>query len=138
MDIRKLIKDIGKSKTVLLSTHIMQEVEAICDRVIIVNKGEIVADKNLTELREGQEQIIIVEFDYRVEDVALQQLPKIKNVRNIGGFAYELIFDTQKDMRPVLFDFAHDNGLKTLQLNKKNTSLESLFQQLTTTEKSTS
>ena len=138
VDIRKLIKDIGKSKTVLLSTHIMQEVEAICDRVIIVNKGEIVADKNLTELREGQEQIIIVEFDYRVEDVALQQLPKIKNVRNIGGFAYELIFDTQKDMRPVLFDFAHDNGLKTLQLNKKNTSLESLFQQLTTTEKSTS
>ncbi len=138
VDIRKLIKDIGKTKTVLLSTHIMQEVEAICDRVIIVNKGQIVADKNLIDLREGQKQIIIVEFDYRVEDVALQQLPKIKTVRNIGGFAYELVFDTQKDMRSVLFDFAHDNGLKTLQLNKKNTSLESLFQQLTASEKSTS
>lgn len=131
IEIRKLIRELGKNKTVLLSTHIMQEVEAICDRVIIINKGKIVADKNLIELREGQSQVIVVEFDYRVEEVALQKIPKIKSVKNVGGFVYEITFTTQKDMRPALFDFAHDNGLKTLQLNKKNTSLESLFQELT-------
>ncbi|MEH6407277.1 MAG: ATP-binding cassette domain-containing protein, partial [Leeuwenhoekiella sp.] len=131
VEIRKLIKDIGKQKTVLLSTHIMQEVEAICDRVILINQGKIVADKKLNELREDEEQILIVEFDYRVEEVALNKLPKVKSVINKGGFKYEIAFNTQQDMRPALFDFAHDNGLKTLQLNKKNTSLESLFQQLT-------
>ena len=73
VEIRELIKNVGKEKTVLLSTHIMQEVEAICDRVIILNKGTIVADKKLAELRAQGEQIIEVEFDYRVEDVLLQQ-----------------------------------------------------------------
>lgn len=130
-DIRKLIKDIGKTKTVLLSTHIMQEVEAICERVIVISKGKIVADKKLSELREGEQQILIVEFDYRVEEVALQKLPKAIRVKNLEGFVYEIVFDTRKDMRPAVFDFAHDHGLKTLQLNKKNTSLESLFQELT-------
>ena len=72
IEIRELIKSIGKEKTVLLSTHIMQEVEAICDRVIIINKGSIVLDKNLAELQSGQQQIVEVEFDYRVETVALQ------------------------------------------------------------------
>ncbi|MGB5944300.1 MAG: gliding motility-associated ABC transporter ATP-binding subunit GldA [Leeuwenhoekiella sp.] len=132
VDIRKLIKKLGRDKTVLLSTHIMQEVEALCDRVLIITKGKIVADRQLAELQEGREQIIEVEFDYRVEEVALQQLPKVSSVRNSKGFIYEITFDTQKDMRATLFDFAHDNGLRTLQLNRKNTSLEHLFQELTT------
>lgn len=131
VEIRELIKNIGKEKTVLLSTHIMQEVEAVCDRVIVIRKGEIVADKKLAALREGQEQVIEVEFDYRVEEVLLQKLPNLKHAKNIVGFVYELTFDTQKDMRPVVFDFAHDNGLKTLQLNPKNKNLESLFRELT-------
>jgi len=82
VDIRNLIKNIGKEKTVFLSTHIMQEVEAMCDRVIIINKGEIVADKYLKDLRKGQEQIVIVEFDYRVEDAFLLKLPNAKTVKN--------------------------------------------------------
>ncbi len=131
-EIRNLIKSIGKEKTVLLSTHIMQEVEAICDRVIIIHKGEIVADKKLSSLRETQKQIIEVEFDYRVEEPLLKQLPNIEDVKNITGFVYELHFSNRKDMRPQVFDFAHDNGLKTLQLNQKNENLESLFKELTT------
>ncbi|WP_300441241.1 gliding motility-associated ABC transporter ATP-binding subunit GldA [Christiangramia sp.] len=138
VEIRTLIKNIGKEdregkpgKTVFLSTHIMQEVEAICDRVIIINKGKIVADKNLKELREGNDQIIFVEFDYRIEEIALQKIPHLVSAKNTGGFAYELIFDTHKDMRPAVFDFAHDNGLKTLQLNQKTKNLESLFAELT-------
>ena len=131
LDIRNLIKTIGKTKTVFLSTHIMQEVEAMCDRVIIINKGEIVADKKLKELHEGKEQIVIVEFDYRVEDAFLLKLPKVKSVINTHDFVYEITFSTSQDMRSHVFDFAHDNQLKILQLNQKNSSLESLFRDLT-------
>lgn len=131
IEIRKLIREIGKEKTILLSTHIMKEVEAICDRVIIINKGEVVADKKLDELRETKEQIIEVEFDYRVEEVLLNQLPHVEKVKNTGGFVYEITFNTEKDMRPSVFDFAHDNELKTLQLSRKNKNLESLFTELT-------
>ena len=131
VDIRQLIKGLGKDKTVFLSTHIMQEVEAMCDRVIIINKGEIVADKKLSELREGQEQTVIVEFDYRVEDAFLLKLPHAKSVKNVHDFIYEIVFDTTTDMRAHVFDFAHDNELKILQLNQKNASLESLFRELT-------
>ncbi|PRX57846.1 gliding motility-associated ABC transporter ATP-binding subunit GldA [Flagellimonas meridianipacifica] len=131
IEIRKLIREIGKEKTILLSTHIMKEVEAVCDRVIIINKGELVADKPLEELRETEEQIIEVEFDYRVEEVLLNQLPHVSKVKNTGGFIYEISFNTSKDMRPEVFDFAHDNQLKTLQLSRKNKNLESLFAELT-------
>ena len=131
VDIRNLIKTVGKEKTVFLSTHIMQEVEAMCDRVIIINKGKIVADKYLKDLREGQEQIVVVEFDYRVEDAFLLNLPKVKTVKNTHDFIYEITFLTKEDMRSHVFDFAHDNDLKILQLNQKNASLESLFRDLT-------
>ena len=131
LEIRNLIKTIGKTKTVFLSTHIMQEVEAICDRVIVINKGEIVADKKLNELRDSKEQTVIVEFDYRVEDAFLNKLPKVKTVVNTHGFVYEITFSTSNDMRSHVFDFAHDNKLKILQLNQKNASLESLFRDLT-------
>ncbi|MGB3606334.1 MAG: gliding motility-associated ABC transporter ATP-binding subunit GldA [Psychroserpens sp.] len=131
VDIRHLIKNIGKDKTVFLSTHIMQEVEAICDRVIIINKGQIVADKKLKDLRDDKEQIVVVEFDYRVEDAFLLKLPNAKTVKNTHGFSYDISFSTSEDMRSHVFDFAHDNQLKILQLNQKNASLESLFRELT-------
>lgn len=131
VDIRNLIKSIGKTKTVFLSTHIMQEVEAMCDRVIIINKGEIVADKKLKDLRDEKEQTVIVEFDYRVEDAFLLKLPKAQSVVNTHDFVYEITFKTSDDMRSYVFDFAHDNQLKILQLNQKNASLESLFRNLT-------
>ena len=132
LEIRNLIKNIGKEKTVLLSTHIMQEVEAICDRVIIINKGEIVADKKLSELRKTSKQIVQVEFDYRVEEILLDKIPNVETVKNVAGFVYELTFNTSTDMRSKVFDFAYDNGLKILQLNQKNESLEVLFRELTT------
>ena len=131
VEIRDLIKKTGEEKTIFLSTHIMREVEALCDRVIIINKGKIVADKKLSELRDENRQVIEVEFDYRIEEEALHRLPYIISVKNVYDFVYELTFDNPKDMRPVVFDFAHDNGLKTLQLNRKNKNLESLFTELT-------
>lgn len=131
LEIRRLIREISKSKTILLSTHIMKEVEAVCDRVLIINRGKLVADAALSSLRKDEDQIIEVEFDYRVEEVLLKQLPRVRAVRNTGGFVYELTFDTDTDMRPVVFDFAHDNELKTLQLSRKTKNLESLFTELT-------
>ena len=131
IDIRHLITSVGKEKTVFLSTHIMQEVEAMCDRVIIINKGEIVADKTLKDLRDEKVQTVIVEFDYRVEEAFLLKLPKVTKVENTFDFIYEITFSTTEDMRSHVFDFAHDNQLKILQLNQKNASLESLFRELT-------
>ena len=131
LEIRSLIKSIGAAKTILMSTHIMQEVEAICDRVIIIDKGKIVADKKMNELRDGQQQTVIVEFDYRVEEEALKRLENVASVKNTQDFTYEITFSTNMDMRARVFDFAHDNQLKILQLNQKNASLEGLFTDLT-------
>lgn len=131
VEIRELIKNIGKDKTVFLSTHIMQEVEAICDRVIIINKGEIVADKKLDSLLIQNEQVIEVEFDYKIEEEAIKRIPNIKTFKNTHDMVWELTFETNKDMRPAVFDFAHDNGLKTLQLNQKNKNLEAIFREMT-------
>lgn len=133
VEIRRLIQEIGKDKTVFLSTHILQEVEAICDRVIIINKGKIVTDKNLKALvKEAQEQVIEVEFDYRIEEVAIQKLPHLKAFKNTHDMLWELTFETEKDMRPVVFDFAHDNGLKIMQMNNKLKNLEQIFRETTT------
>lgn len=131
LEVRKLIREIGKEKTILLSTHIMKEVEAVCDRVLIINKGVLVADKKISDLHDDEQQIIEVEFDYRVEEAFLEKLSNVVAVKNTGGFVYEITFDTSNDMRPAVFDFAHDNQLKTLQLTRKNKNLESLFTELT-------
>jgi len=131
IEIRALIKNVGESKTVLLSTHIMQEVEAICDRVIIINKGKIVLDKKLIDLKKNAQHIVEVEFDYRVEEVALKQIAQVEKVENTSGFIYHIYFNSEKDMRSRVFDFAHDNGLKILQLQQKNSTLEKLFIELT-------
>ena len=132
VEIRKLIRNLGKDKTVLLSTHILQEVDALCDRVLIINKGEIVLDEDLETLRKGQKQIIEVSFDYRVETEALARISEVEQVKNPHDFDYELHIKGTKDLRPAVFDFAHDNGLKILNLQLKNESLEQLFNSLTT------
>lgn len=131
VDIRTLIQNLGKEKTVFLSTHIMQEVEAMCDRVIIINKGEIVADKSLQELRQGNTQTIVVEFDYRIEDAFIKRIANVITVKNTYGFVYEITFGTMEDRRPQVFDFAKENDLKILQLHQKTANLESMFRELT-------
>ena len=109
----------------------MQEVEAMCDRVIIINKGNIVADRKLSDFLSEQNQVIEVEFDLRIEEQLLKKLPDLKQAVNVSDHIWNLIFDTEKDMRAEVFDFAHQNGLRTLQLSRKIVSLETLFQKLT-------
>lgn len=131
LEIRKLIRGLGNKKIVLLSTHILQEVDAICDRVLIINQGEIILDEKLKNLRQNKKKIIQVSFDYRVETVALLKIEDVKHVKNIGGFSYEIEIKGNKDKRSAIFDFAKENGLKILSLNQKNESLEELFNSLT-------
>ncbi len=131
VEIRELIRKYGKNKTVLFSTHILQEVEAICDRVIILNKGKIVADEKLESLRKKALQIIEVEFDVKVESRFLEQMASLKNLHNVFDTTWQLTFDTLEDMRPQVFDFAQQNGLKILNMNRQNKSLELLFKELT-------
>ena len=135
VEIRNVIRNVGKDKTVFLSTHIMQEVEAICDRVIIIDHGKIVTDKKIDRLTSvSQEQIINVEFDQTVTTELVHSIPGLASAVRVSENLWELTFDSDLDMRPVVFDFAQENGLKTLQLNLKNKNLESLFREVTRKE----
>jgi ABC-2 type transport system ATP-binding protein len=132
VEIRNVIKNVGKDKTVFLSTHIMQEVEAICDRVIIIDQGKIVTDKKLDKLvAEEKEQIIEVEFDKAITNETLSTLANLKAYQNNGNNLWLLTFNTEEDMRPSIFDFAQANGLKTLQISLKSKNLEQIFREKT-------
>ncbi len=132
VEIRNVIKNVGKNKTVFLSTHIMQEVEAICDRVIIINEGKIVTDKKLNKLvSELMEQVIEVEFDKEVNEKLFDTLSNLKSYKNINNKVWELTFETEEDKRSSVFDFAQENGLKTLQINLKSKNLETIFREKT-------
>lgn len=132
VEIRDLIKNIGKDKTVFLSTHIMQEVEAICDRVIIIDKGKIVTDKKLNTLvTDTTEQILEVEFDKEVDQSDFAVLPDLIKAINIHDALWELTFSTATDRRSDVFDFAQNKGFKTLQIALKNKNLEQIFREKT-------
>lgn len=133
VDIRALISDIGKQKTVILSTHIMQEVEAICNRVIIINKGKIVADDK-TEVIQQKTQpnsTLEVEFESEVSIALLKSLPGISRIETQGTNKFKLISPAGTDLRSDLFAFAVANNLKVLTLQKTESSLEDVFHQLT-------
>lgn len=132
LEIRNLIKAIGKEKTVMLSTHIMQEVEAICDRAIIIHLGNIVADDStahLSGLHAGT--IITAEFDRQVEIAALQQIKGVGLVVNAKGNVWLLHAKGAEDIRPNIFNFAVENGFTVLSLHREEQKLEEVFQQLT-------
>lgn len=131
IEIRRVIKNAGRDKTVFLSTHILQEVEAICDRVIIIDNGKIVTDKKIDKLFSGTEQIIEVEFNALIAESAITQLKNVITVVNTSGNTWEITFAAEEDMRPAVFDFATANGLKILQIGQKNKNLETVFREMT-------
>lgn len=135
VEIRNLIKEAGKEKTVLLSTHIMQEVEAICDRVIIIDKGIIVADEeknNIYSKIKRPYQVVQVEFDKDPGEGKLAGIPSVKNVRHIKDNSWILEAEGGEDVRPLIFSFAVNNSLTVLSLQKQESNLEEVFRQLTT------
>lgn len=132
-EIRGLIKHIGEKRTVMLSTHIMQEVEAICSRVIIIDRGHIVADDSAKHIRGlgNQQQAVLVEFDGRVTGEELLALPGVESALRGDGNTWTLTFREENDIRPALFQFAVDKGLKVLTLQRSERDLESVFKELT-------
>ena len=131
IEIRALIKKLGKDKTVLFSTHIMQEVEAICDRVIIIKKGQIIRDNTLVELQDKQEQNINVIFDSSLTSAKINQLENLISFKDLKDNTWHLRFTNKEDMRPKLFDFAQENKVKILELTTSNKNLETLFREFT-------
>jgi len=132
-EIRNLIKETGKEKTVMLSTHIMQEVEAVCDRVIIINKGKIVANDDTLHLQQTSslKQVLRVEFDKVTSKTSLKNIEGVIEVKQFEGNIWHVITDADKDIRKEIFNFAVANGLSVLALQKEEQTLEDIFKQLT-------
>lgn len=131
VDIRQLILNIGKTKTVMLSTHIMQEVEAICDRVVIIKQGKIVADKTAANIQQKDEerQTVLVEFDQVVSRNQLRQIANIKSVKNVDGNKW--IFSGEGDIRPGIAKYAQQHNLLVLAMSVEQKSMEEVFKELT-------
>ncbi len=132
-EIRALIKELGRQKAVILSTHIMQEVEAVCDRVLLLNGGRLVADAPTHEIMQdmGGRVSVRVEFDRAVEKEALRALPGVAAVDSVSGFVYHVIGSDKVDPRSVLFRFAVEQGLSVLTMQREENDLESVFHRLT-------
>lgn len=133
LEIRNVIKTISKNKTVIFSTHIMQEVQALCDRVIIINRGNIVANDEVENLKDLQQGgiLLIVEFDKAIDTSIFEALENVASVQQRTGFVYEIKIKGEQDMRAEIFTVAKNQNWNLLQLSTEEISLEQVFQQLT-------
>ena len=134
IEIRNLIRDAGRQKTILLSTHIMQEVEAICDRVIIIDNGVIVINEKKSDIYsiiKRQRQIVHVEFDREPDEQALKSLGNVVKARQVRSCLWLVEAEGEEDIRPALFAFAVSNSLTVLSLKKEESNLEEVFRHLT-------
>ncbi len=134
VEIRTLIAAIGKEKTVMLSTHIMQEVEAICDRIIILKQGSMVADNTTQQIQEElgpQKQVVLVEFSAPVSKEKIMAVPGIIEAVNAKDYHWVIEATTKNDIRQNLFHIAVANNIAVLSMQKKEKSLEEVFQELT-------
>jgi ABC-2 type transport system ATP-binding protein len=134
VEIRSLIKEVGRDKTVMLSTHIMQEVEAICDRIIIIDKGTIVADKNKADiysLMNSSRQIVKVEFDNDINEGLINNIENVVSGKRLKGNIWIIESNGDKDIRPLIFNMAVNNNLTVLSLQKQENNLEEVFRHLT-------
>lgn len=132
VEIRELIKRIGKEKTVMLSTHILQEVEAICDRVIIIRKGTLVADNLASNLQVASDtQVVFAEFEGNVSKSLLQKIPGVSKVEKVSDQTFLIESESIDDLRKMVAQFAQQNNLLVLTLRTEEKSLEEVFKNLT-------
>lgn len=133
LEIRKLVKDISVDKTVIFSTHIMQEVQALCERVVVINRGEIVANDRLSNLL-SQNRVsssLVVEFEAPIEVAQLEKLTGVSGIVPLTNNRYRIQVDSGVDMRPEIFRFAADHNLSLIGLKQEENSLENIFRELT-------
>jgi ABC-2 type transport system ATP-binding protein len=133
VEIRSLIKQIGKEKTVIFSTHIMQEVQALCNRVLIINKGKIVADDPIEQLqnRIGGELVVTAEFNKPIKANQLEKIRHVKKVMDLGKNQWQIVSAAKMDVRGDIFRFAVENDLVLLEMRKEVFSVEDVFHELT-------
>jgi len=133
LEIRALIREIGKKKTVMLSTHILQEVEAICSRAIIIHKGKIVADDSTSNLQHlaTSRNIVYVEFNSAADPVKLKIIPGVIEIKQLEAHKWRLVTDPVTDVREDVFKFAVENNIAVLSLHREEQKLEEVFQELT-------
>lgn len=134
IEIRNLIKETGKEKTVMLSTHIMQEAESVCGRIIIIDKGVIVADEekiNIFSKIKSRKQIIKAGFDRNISEASLLSIPNVVNARLTKDNLWIIEAEGEEDVRPSVFSFAVKNNLTVLSLQKEESNLEEVFRHLT-------
>ena len=131
IDIRRLIKDLGNEKTVLLSTHIMQEVEALCDKVIIINKGVVVANDNIENLTKESDNVLVVEFEGNVTMEMLRNIVGLKQAKAIKENHWILESKADLDIRQDLMRWAINNNVIIKSMQREETSIEECFQRLT-------
>ncbi|MEO6228761.1 MAG: gliding motility-associated ABC transporter ATP-binding subunit GldA [Ferruginibacter sp.] len=136
MEIRDVIKNLGQNKTVLFSSHILQEVEAICDRVIIINKGVIVADDQLSNLQKSNNghHLVIVSFKETVDKNTLQNLDDVSKVEQLQTNSYQLQTGNPDGVRKQLLELSLKNNLNIVSLQSESNSLEEVFKSLTTSK----
>ena len=134
VEIRKLIKTVSASKTVLFSSHIMQEVQALCERVIVINQGSIVADDKLANLTRKGNRFLIVEFADDLSEEILKEIQGVTAVKRIDAKKFRISTGSDFDIRPVLVRFAADRNLSLVGLTQEENSLEWVFSQLTRTD----
>jgi len=136
VEIREVIKRLGKDKTVLFSSHILQEVEAICDRVIIINKGTIVADDTLSNLQKGNNtsQSVIVQFKENIDESSLNKLSDVTAVEKLETGTWKLKTANPENVRKQLLELSLKNNLNIVSLQSENNSLENIFRELTSTK----
>ncbi|BDD09928.1 gliding motility-associated ABC transporter ATP-binding subunit GldA [Fulvitalea axinellae] len=138
-EIRSLIKDISTDKTVILSTHIMQEVEAMCDRTVIINRGKIVADQSIAELKGSfGAKRYTVEFTSEVNLDKLRSISPEISAESIGERTFNISSASLQDIREMIFDFAVANGTKLIGLTEEPNSMEDIFRRLTDRKESQS
>ncbi|MFT5723022.1 MAG: ABC-2 type transport system ATP-binding protein [Bacteroidia bacterium] len=132
-EIRNLIRSIGEERTVLLSTHIMQEVEAMCSRVIIINQGKLVADDSIEHLQHQhqQDKTFVVQFKLPVKTAAIKAIPGINNVKEMGDNRFQISVDQDYNLQEKIFAFAVDSGNIILEQKEQEQSLENVFRALT-------
>lgn len=133
VDIRKLIKDLGKERTVIFSTHIMQEVQAICDRVLIINQGKIVANDTISQLQQrlSGDLTVEVELSESVKDMDWSGLEGLKKVQYLKNNQWSLSFDANEDPRPAIFKFVVAKDWTLIGMLQSKLSVEDVFQELT-------
>lgn len=133
VEIRQLIKDLGREKTVILSTHILGEVEAVCDRAVIINQGKLVADASISDLKQqfAGQSIVTVEFGEPVAKNLLEALPNVQSVQQTGKNRWQLRAAADHDLRAAVSAFAAQQKLTLLELHKEVHSVEDVFRQLT-------